>query len=105
MQWFVPTRVAYTDTVYKWFRRRTSSSIRFEPLVSGMSTAVPRQVDSAKKTCRIITLLQERGPVGVTELATELGISKSTVHGHLATLTDTGLVVKEDHAYRLSSSF
>lgn len=70
-----------------------------------MSIQTPRQINSAKKTCRIITLLQKRGNIGVTELATELGISKSTVHGHLATLSDEGLVVKEDHTYRLGLQF
>lgn len=70
-----------------------------------MSTHTPRQVDSARKTCRIISLLQTRESVGVTELATELGISKSTVHGHLATLLEEELVVKENHQYRLGLKF
>lgn len=70
-----------------------------------MARNIPRQVDSARKTCRIINMLQEQGCVGVTELANELNISKSTVHGHLATLTDEGLVVKENHTYRLSLQF
>ncbi|NUB93780.1 IclR family transcriptional regulator [Haloterrigena sp. SYSU A121-1] len=70
-----------------------------------MVREIPRQVDSAKKTCRIIEILRKKGEIGVTELANELEISKSTVHGHLATLNNEGLVVKDDHTYRLSLQF
>ncbi|WP_087715629.1 IclR family transcriptional regulator [Natronolimnobius baerhuensis] len=70
-----------------------------------MPTNTPRQIDAVRKTSHIITSLQEHGSAGVTEIATDVGYSKSTVHGHLATLHDEGLIVKDDHTYRLSLSF
>ncbi|WP_424000238.1 IclR family transcriptional regulator [Haloarcula salina] len=65
----------------------------------------PRKIDAVRNTCRIIDVLRERGNAGITEISEELDFSKSAVHGHLATLQDEGLVVKEDHSYSLSLRF
>ncbi|WP_226013325.1 IclR family transcriptional regulator [Halomicrobium salinisoli] len=70
-----------------------------------MATDAPRTVEAVQRACRIIETLQERGQTGITELSEEVGFSKSTVHGHLATLVDEGWVVKEEHTYRLSLRF
>ncbi|NUB93773.1 IclR family transcriptional regulator [Haloterrigena sp. SYSU A121-1] len=70
-----------------------------------MSTDTPRRVDAVRRTGRIIEALQRRGSAGVTELADEVEFSKSTVHEHLATLAEEGMVVKDGHAYRLSLRF
>lgn len=43
--------------------------------------------------------------MGVTELATELDHSKSTIHRHLETLEKNKLVVNDDGTYRLSLRF
>jgi DNA-binding IclR family transcriptional regulator len=43
--------------------------------------------------------------VGVTELAEEVGVDKSTVHSHLNTLRRNNLVVKTGTKYRLSLEF
>jgi DNA-binding IclR family transcriptional regulator len=70
-----------------------------------MNTRKPRTIDAVRKTCEIIEALRERGGLGVTELAETLGYSKSTVHGHLATLVDEGMVVKDGSTYHLSLQF
>lgn len=62
----------------------------------------PRTVQAVHNAVAIIELLQERNGLGVTELATELDLSKATVHHHLATLLQHEMVVKDDAQYRLS---
>lgn len=61
-----------------------------------------RKVQAVEISCRIIAVLQRRNGAGVTELANELGHSKSTIHNHLATLTEQEFVVKNRDQYRLS---
>lgn len=70
-----------------------------------MPTDTPRKIDTVKKTGRIIETLQRQGTAGVTEISDAVGASKSTVHGHLATLHEDGMVVKKGHTYRLSLRF
>jgi IclR family KDG regulon transcriptional repressor len=50
-------------------------------------------------------ILRDRGGAGVTEISEELDFSKSAVHGHLATLKDEGVVVKNGYTYSLSLRF
>ena len=66
-----------------------------------MSPDASRKVQSVQHTCRIIETLRVQGEAGVTELADELGLAKSAVHGHLTTLADEGFVVKRGRTYRL----
>lgn len=61
-----------------------------------------RTIRSVQIAFTIIETLQEKNGAGVTELANELGHSKSTVHSHLGTLEDLEIVVQEDNQYRLS---
>lgn len=68
--------------------------------------------DHSKRTIRsveiafsIIDVLQERNGIGVTEIADELGHSKSTVHDHLRTLEQQRIIVREERGYRLSLRF
>jgi DNA-binding IclR family transcriptional regulator len=61
-----------------------------------------RTVEAVHKAVSILELLQERNGLGVTELASELGFSKATVHHHLTTLMQRELVVKEGTMYKLS---
>ncbi|MBV0925937.1 IclR family transcriptional regulator [Halomicroarcula limicola] len=70
-----------------------------------MPTNTPRKIEAVHKTCRIIDILQRRGEAGITDISEEMDFSKSAVHGHLATLEDEGLVVKEGHSYYLSLQF
>lgn len=53
----------------------------------------------------IIETLRDREVVGVSELAAELDMSKSTVHRHLSTMESTGHVVREGDQYRLGLKF
>lgn len=62
-------------------------------------------VDAVEKTLELIAALQDHGEAGVTTLATELEISKSTVHNHLRTLAQRGYVVGENGTYRLGFRF
>lgn len=70
-----------------------------------MPTNAPRTVEAVQRACRIIEALQEQGETGITKLSEEVGFSKSTVHGHLATLVDEGWVIEDNHNYRLSFQF
>jgi DNA-binding IclR family transcriptional regulator len=62
-------------------------------------------VKSVANTLQIIQILQDLDGATVTRVATELGISKSTVHNHLRTLERFEYVVKEDEEYSLSLRF
>jgi DNA-binding IclR family transcriptional regulator len=53
----------------------------------------------------VIDVLRGRGWMGVSELADELDLPKSTVHVYLATLHDNGYVSKADGQYRLNLRF
>lgn len=64
-----------------------------------------RMVEATKTSFRIIRELKNREGAGVTELARELNLPKSTVHKHLATLQSINYVVKVDSTYRLSLGF
>ncbi|WP_255152041.1 IclR family transcriptional regulator [Halorarius halobius] len=64
-----------------------------------------RTVKTADTLFTIIQELQRRDGAGVTELAREIGMAKSTVYDHLATLERKEYVVKEGDTYRLSLRF
>lgn len=65
--------------------------------------AVP--IQSVGTMFDLLVELQEREAAGVTELADSLGVAKSTVHNHLATLQAYEYVVLEDGGYRLGVRF
>lgn len=54
---------------------------------------------------RIVDGIRELGGAGVTELADHTGMTKGTVHKHLATLEELGLVESEDSDYQLGIEF
>jgi len=62
-----------------------------------------RPVETSLKTFEIIERLREDGATGITQLATELDVSKGIIHNHLSTLRQIGYVVKIDDKYVLSS--
>ncbi|RQG87778.1 IclR family transcriptional regulator [Natrarchaeobius halalkaliphilus] len=66
------------------------------------SETEPRTVGAVQTTLDIIDLLHHNDGAGVTELSTELGLSKGTVHSHLATLYKNEYLIKEDDEYNLS---
>lgn len=60
---------------------------------------------TGQKIIGIVNELRNQGASGVTELADQLGIAKSTTHYHLDTLREEGYVVKDGSKYRLSLRF
>lgn len=70
-----------------------------------INTGAKNPVGATEKTLRIINALESLDGAGVTELARELGITKGTVHNHLATLEEYEYVVKHGSTYRLSLRF
>lgn len=61
-----------------------------------------RTIRSVKIAFNIIEVLQDREHAGVTELAEELGHSKSTIYSHLQTLNERHILVQDSDGYRLS---
>ncbi|ARS91020.1 IclR family transcriptional regulator [Natrarchaeobaculum aegyptiacum] len=59
-------------------------------------------IDSVERSLEILELIGDREPAGVSEIAREVPISKSTVYAHLSTLTSAGYVTKTDGKYELS---
>ncbi|XVH33099.1 IclR family transcriptional regulator (plasmid) [Haloferacaceae archaeon DSL9] len=59
-------------------------------------------VKSVTKLFRIVEALAQQGNMGVTELARETGIAKSSVYKYLSTLQHIGFVTKVDSTYSLS---
>ncbi len=70
-----------------------------------MAESADSTIKSVEITCSIISSLKEVERMGVTELATHLGYSKSTIHRHLSTLEENQFVVNEEGNYRLSLKF
>jgi DNA-binding IclR family transcriptional regulator len=64
-----------------------------------------RTLQTTKTTLEIVQALEDHGPVRVTELADRLDMASSTVHSHLATLTEKEFVAKDGDFYRLSLEF
>jgi len=65
----------------------------------------PRSVKTTETTFRTIEQLESSDGAGVTELASELGLAKSTIHRHLSTLERMEYLVCEDDTYYLSMRF
>lgn len=65
----------------------------------------PTTVQSVETALAVLEYLQERGEVGVTELADELGMSKGSAHAHLHTLKQQGYVVADDGRYSIGLRF
>jgi IclR family acetate operon transcriptional repressor len=64
-----------------------------------------RTIGATETTLRILETLKKLDGAGVTELATQLDLPKSTVHNHLSTLTRNEYLVKEDDTYRVGLQF
>lgn len=62
-------------------------------------------VKSDETLFSIIEYLREANGGGVTELANQLGLAKSTVHKHLTTMHNHGFVVKREDTYHLGLQF
>lgn len=66
-----------------------------------MAEKAKHPVSTSRKTIRILEALHELGRAGVTELATTVGMNKSTVHNHLSTLKAENIIVQEGSEYAL----
>lgn len=62
-------------------------------------------VKSVAKTLQIVQTVQNLDGATVTDVASEIDVSKSTVHNHLATLEQFEYVVKEGDEYDLGLRF
>ena len=70
-----------------------------------MSPESSSSVGSVVKAFTILEALYASNGAGITALADELGVSKSTIHSHLQTLTDLGYVTKRGTEYELGLRF
>lgn len=68
-----------------------------------MAESTGNRVRTTEKSFQILELLQQRDGAGVTEIAEELGINKSTVHSHLATLVACGYATHHNQQYHVST--
>lgn len=59
-------------------------------------------IKSLATAFRVVEVLERRGPLGVTDLARETGVAKSSVYKHLDTLREVGYVSRDDGEYALS---
>ena len=64
-----------------------------------------RTIAAVERSYAIVQELGTRGEYGVSELAEAMGIPKSTVYKHLATLEAAGYVRKRNRKYRLSFKY
>ncbi|MGM0606083.1 MAG: IclR family transcriptional regulator [Halobacteriota archaeon] len=73
---------------------------------SPIEPSADRDLVAADETLfALIEAIRNRGVAGVTELAEDVGVSKSTVHRHLSTLLAHRYVVRADEGYRLGLRF
>lgn len=64
-----------------------------------------KSVSTTVRTFEIIQYLQEEGPAQLSQIAADLGMSKSTVHRHLNTLHDLRYVSRQEDKYQLGLRF
>ncbi|WP_255666474.1 IclR family transcriptional regulator [Haladaptatus sp. DYF46] len=70
-----------------------------------MTVNTKHAVRTTEKSLLIVEKLRENGPSGITELADETGMGKSSVHNHLMTLRKFGYVKKNNKDYELGLKF
>lgn len=68
-------------------------------------TEAKNPVQAVQRTIDIIDYLRDTGGARVTEIANAVGVSKGTVHCHLATLEQNGYTIKEENKYKLGLRF
>lgn len=71
----------------------------------GIENNSPNTVKSVQVALRIIEILKEKGGMGVTELASELDLPKSTTHRYLKTLTMNEYLIQEGTTYHIGLRF
>lgn len=68
-------------------------------------TASGDTVQASERTFAIVEALADGEKRTLTELATELDLPRSTLHGYLSSMVNAEYLVKEDGAYRLGLRF
>ncbi len=71
----------------------------------GSKSDSPRLLQTVSRAFDVIEALQELNGAGVTELAGELDMAKSSVYNYLRTLEERRFVVRDGDVYRLSYRF
>ncbi|WP_339102694.1 IclR family transcriptional regulator [Haloterrigena salinisoli] len=64
-----------------------------------------RSVETVETAFDIVDVLKRNDGAGITDIADELALAKSTVHRHVKTLESRGLLVREGDVYRISTWF
>ncbi|UTF55727.1 IclR family transcriptional regulator [Natronosalvus rutilus] len=64
-----------------------------------------RRIQATETSLEIIESLEELQGATMPEISEHLGLANSTIHGHLSTLMDKRLVVKEGNQYHLGLRF
>jgi len=69
------------------------------------SGSTGKTIRSVETALGVLEAIQDREPVGVTEITGAVDCSKSTVHHHVSTLSDAGYLERAGEKYRLSLRF
>lgn len=64
-----------------------------------------RRVETTLTSLQIIRKIKQQNGASLTEIAEKLDLGKSTVHNHLATLTDEGFLVRQNQCYFVGLEF
>lgn len=68
-------------------------------------SATETGLKTTKMSFNLLETIKKLESAGPTELAEELDLSKSTIHRHLATLTEIGYLIEKDGQYSLGLRF
>jgi DNA-binding IclR family transcriptional regulator len=64
-----------------------------------------KTIGALERSFEIIEVIEQHEPIGVSAIADEVSLPKSTVYTHLHTLTNEGYLLKEESRYRLSCQY
>jgi len=64
-----------------------------------------KRIKAVKTAFAIVETLYELEGAGVSQVATELGLAKSTAHAHLQTLAEAGYIIREGDQYHVGLRF
>jgi len=70
-----------------------------------MTAGEKTRIKSVGRISEIVQLLQEEGPLGITEIADHTGLPTSTVHDYVGSLYEMEYVVKSEKKYDLGLRF
>ncbi|WP_255171513.1 IclR family transcriptional regulator [Natrononativus amylolyticus] len=70
-----------------------------------MTREAKNPVKATRRSVAVLEALFGLGSARLTDISARLELSDSTVHNHLSTLVETGLVTRNDGVYRLSLRF